>query len=61
MSTLFVAEVVSPCGGRTLTVESDYLAGLEAAIDRAFGIACDEDGRELGALGGTPRPVTVGV
>jgi len=51
MSTLFVAEVASPCGGRTVTAKSDYLAGLEAAIDRAFGIACDEAGREVGALG----------
>lgn len=43
--------MASPCGGRTVRAKSDYLAGLEAAIDRAYGIACDEAGRELGALG----------
>ena len=66
MRTFYVAEVASPCGGRPMAVESSYLAGLEAALDRAFGVDCDEVGRELGAIGPAASPLsaratTVGV
>ena len=54
MRTYYTAEVGSPCGGRPIVVESSHLAGLDAAIDRAFGMACDSSGRELGALGPGP-------
>lgn len=54
MRTYYTAEVGSPCGGRTIFVQSPAPDGLDAAIDRAFGIACDSAGRELGALGPGP-------
>lgn len=53
----YVAEVTSPCGGQTVRVEQPYLADLDAAIDRAFGIACDERGYEIGAI--SLEPVAV--
>ena len=51
MRTFYRAEVASPCGGRPVVVESPWLDKLDAAIDLALGVACDNAGREMGALG----------
>ncbi|GEM_PF-5457160 len=56
MITTYFAEVSSPWGGCPVVVQSSWLNGLEAAIDRAFGIVCDDQGRELGLLDMASQP-----
>jgi hypothetical protein len=54
VSARYIAEVSPPFGGRPVVVERSYLAELDAAIDMALGVACDNRGRELGAIGPVP-------
>ena len=51
MRARYIAEVSQPFGGRPVVVERSYLAELDAAIDMALGVACNSQGRELGAIG----------
>jgi len=49
-TALCSAEVICPSSGRPITVNA-AMHDLDAAIDRAFGIATAPDGREIGAIG----------
>jgi hypothetical protein len=52
MKTFFIAEV-GPLyrGGSIVTIQRSYFDELDSAIERAFGVECGSEGKEIGALG----------